>query len=169
LKINRQDAQANFALVRLYLDDGEFQRSIDAAGKIPVAKRTAALLPILAADYVASNQQDKASVEIRAILELAGQNPDLAPQLAEFFMDHGAFRDASELLKIASTRQKKTDRFLYDEARVQAGLGNRTQARDLLAHLQQASPQYLDALTEAGRLAGLDSDWSTGADLPPAL
>ena len=153
------DAEANLALARMYLDSGKFQESLDAAGRIPIAKRTVALLPVLAAAYLGLQQQDKAAAEISAMLEVAGKNPELVPQLAEFFLAHGAARDAAQLLKAAEAKQKHTDRFALDTARAQAAIGNRMDARETLAGLLEASPGYVDALTEAGRIAGLDSDW----------
>jgi len=50
-KIAPHDVRANLALAKLYLGTGEFAKSIEAAGNIPPEKRTAELLPTLAADY----------------------------------------------------------------------------------------------------------------------
>ncbi len=165
LKIVPDDAQTHFALARLYQNAGQFQRSLDAAGGIAPAKRSANLLPILAADYLGLKQSDKAALEIRAMLQVAGSHPELVPQLADFMLEHGAVGDADELLRIAATRQKQTDRFLYAMSRVEEQKGNRAQARETLAKVIRASPQFLDALVEAGRLAGKDLDWNQAADL----
>ena len=163
-KIVPSDPKSNLALAKLYQSSGQFQRSLDAAGKIEPAQRTLSLLPILAADYVGLNQSEKATLEVRSMLQVAGKNPDLVPQFADFLIGRGAVGDADELLKIAARQQKPTDEFLYEVARVQALKGDRAEARETLTGVLQSSPRFLNALAEAGRLAGLDSDWSHAAD-----
>src|SRR6202030_4243394 len=91
-KIAPQDDRGNLALATLFLGTGEFLKSLQAAGNIPVEKRTAKLLPTLAADYFGLQQPEKASVEIEAMLEVADKQPDLIPELAEFFLIDGDFK-----------------------------------------------------------------------------
>jgi tetratricopeptide (TPR) repeat protein len=160
LRINPQDAKANLALATLYLNMGQFTASLDAAGKIPPAKRTPDLFPILAGDYFGMQQQQKAAVEIQAMIQIAGKNPDLVPQLAELLLDHGAFRSAEEVLIAAAPRQKQTDRFLLDLARAEDGLGKREEALHTLSLVLQRSSRSLDALVLAGRVSGENSDWN---------
>jgi tetratricopeptide (TPR) repeat protein len=164
VKIVPADPKSNLALAKLYQNNGQFQRSLDAANRIEPAHRTPSLLPILAADYVGLNQSEKATLEVRSMLQVAGKNPELVPQFAEFLIEHGAVGDAVELLKIAAQQQKSTDEFLYALARVQELKGDRAQARETLARILQSSPRFLNALAEAGRLAGLDLDWSHATD-----
>jgi len=163
VKLVPSDAKSNFALARLYESAGEYQRSLDAASKIAPAQRTANLLPILAADYVGLNQPEKAELEIRGMLQVADKHPDLVPQFAGFLLERGAVGDADELLKTAAQRQKPTDKFLYQVARVEALRGDRAQARQTLTDVLEQSPDFLEALVEAGRLAGLDADWKKAA------
>jgi Flp pilus assembly protein TadD len=165
VKLVPGDAKSNVALAILYQGAGDYQRSLDAAGRIAPAQRTPNLLPILAADYVGLNQSEKAELEIRGMLHVAAKNPELVPQFAGFLLDRGAVGDADELLKTAAKIQKPTDKFLYQVARVEALQGNRAQARQTLADVLERSPDFLDALVEAGRLAGLDSDWKQAAEL----
>ena len=159
------DAASHFALTALYQKSGQFQSSLDAANKIPAAKRTLSLLPILAADYLGLNQAEKATIEIRAMMQVAASNPDLVPQLAEFMLERGATGDADQLLQLAATQQKQTDRFLLDVARVEEQKGNREKARETLARVAEMSPEFVDGLVEAGRLAGKDLDWNRAAGL----
>jgi tetratricopeptide (TPR) repeat protein len=159
------DPESNLALSALYYKSGQFDRSLDAANKIPSANRTLSLLPVLAADYLALNQPDKATLEIRAMLQVAEAHPELVPQLAEFMLERGATNDADELLQLAASRQKQTDRFLYAVARVAEQKGDRQKARQMLANVIDMSPDYLDALVAAGRLAGKDLDWNQAASL----
>ena len=163
VKLAPGDAKSNLALAMLCQSAGEYQRSLDAAGRIPPAQRTPNLLPILAADYVGLNQPEKAELEIRGMLQVADKNPDLVPQFAGFLLEHGAVGDADELLKTAAQRQKPTDKFLYQVARVEALRGDRAQARQTLTDVLEQSPDFLEALVEAGRLAGLDADWKKAA------
>jgi tetratricopeptide (TPR) repeat protein len=165
LKLVPADADSNLALAALYQDAGEYQQSLDAAARVAPARRTSALLPILAADYVGLNEHEKAELEIRAMLNVAAKNPELVPQFAGFLLERGAIGDADELLKTAANLQKRTDKFLYQSARVQALQGNHAEARQMLAELVERSPAFLDAVAEAGRLAGLDSDWKQAAIL----
>jgi tetratricopeptide (TPR) repeat protein len=164
VKIFLADPKSNLALAKLYQESGQFQLSLDAASRIEPAQRTPSLLPILAADYVGLNQPEKATLEVRSMLQVAEKNPELVPQFVDFLIERGAVGDADELLKISAQQQKSTDEFLYDVARVQALKGDRAQARDTLARVLQDSPRFLNALTEAGRLAGLDLDWSRAVD-----
>lgn len=159
------EAKKEFALAKSYLNKGEFQRSLDAASKIPLEKRTPGLLPILAADYLGLHQNEQATAEIRALLQVADTNPDLVPQLADFLLDRGALRDADELLHLAAKRQKQTDRFLLVVARVQEQLGNNAEALGALRAILQRSPDSLDALVEAGRILGKEQQWKDAASV----
>ena len=163
VKLVPRDANSNLALAVLHQGAGEYQRSLDAAGRIAPAQRTPNLLPILAADYVGLNQPEKAELEIRGMLQVADKHPDLVPQFAGFLLERGAVGDADELLKTAAQRQRPTDKFLYQVARVEALRGDRAQARQTLTDVLEKSPDFLDALVEAGRLAGLDADWRHAA------
>lgn len=163
IKLVPGDAKSNFALAMLYQSAGEYQRSLEAASRIAPAQRTPNLLPILAADYVGLNQPQKAELEIRGMLQVADKHPDLVPQFAGFLLERGAVGDADELLKTAAQRQKPTDKFRYQVARVEALRGDRAQARQTLTEVLEQSPDFLEALVEAGRLAGLDADWKKAA------
>ena len=165
MKLVPSDAKSNLQLAILYQGSGQYQRSLDAAGRIAPAQRTPDLLPILAADYVGLNQPEKAELEIRGMLQVAGKNPELVPQFASFLIERGAVGDADELLKTAAKLQKPTDQFQYQVARLEALHGDRAQARQTLKDILERSPDFLDALVEAGRLAGLDADWRQAAKL----
>jgi len=91
-KLAPHDVRPNIALAKLYLATGEFAKSIEAAGNIPTQKRTAELLPTLAADYFGLGQPKKASVEIQEMLQISEKEPDLVPELVEFFLAHKDFR-----------------------------------------------------------------------------
>lgn len=162
-KVAPHDLRANLALAKLYLGTGEFAKSIAAAGNIPVEKRTAELLPTLAADYLGLQQPEKAGVEIQAMLQIAEKQPDLLPELSEFFLAHGDFKSSQQLLALAQGKQPATDRFLVDLARTQAGLGQLEEAQKTLEGVLERTPESLDALVAAGQVAKQQSDWAAAA------
>jgi len=162
-KLAPHDVRANLALAKLYLGTGEFAKSIEAAGNIPAEKRTAELLPTLAADYLGLQQPEKAGVEIQAMLQIAEKQPDLLPELSEFFLAHGDFKSSQQLLSLAQGKQPATDRFLVDLARMQAGLGQLGEAQKTLESVLERTPESLDALVAAGQVAKQQSDWAASA------
>jgi tetratricopeptide (TPR) repeat protein len=163
-KIAPHDVRANLALAKLYLGTGEFAKSIEAAGNIPAEKRTAELLPTLAADYFGLRQPEKADVEIQGMLQVAEKQPDLVPELAEFFMAHGDFKSSQQLLALAQAKQPATDRFLVDLARTQAGLGQLEEAQKTLESVLERAPESLDALVAAGQVATQQADWAAATE-----
>jgi tetratricopeptide (TPR) repeat protein len=160
LKIAPHDVSANLALAKLYLGAGEFAKSIEAAGNILPAKRTEELLPTLAADYFGLGQPEKAGVEIQAILAAAQKQPDLVPELAEFFLAHRDFKSAQQLLSLAQGKQPATDRLQIDLARTQAGLGQLDEAQKTLEAVLEHTPNSVEALVAAGNVARQQSNWS---------
>jgi cellulose synthase operon protein C len=163
-KIAPHDTRANLALAKLFLGTGEFAKSLEAAGNIPVEKRTAELLPTLAADYFGLEQPEKAGVEIQAMLQVAEKQPDLVPELVEFFLVHGDFKSSQQLLALAQAKQSATDRFLIDLARTQAGLGQLNEAQNTLEGVLERTPDSLDALVAAGQVAKQQSDWAAAGE-----
>jgi len=112
-EIAPHDARANLALAKLYLGKEEFAKSIEAAGNIPPQKRTAELLPTLAANYLGLRQQEKADVEIQAMLQVAQKQPDLVPELAEFFLAHRDFQSSSNCLRSRNPSSRPRTVFLW--------------------------------------------------------
>ena len=163
-RIAPHDVRANLALAKLYLGTGEFAKSIEAAGNIPPEKRATELLPTLAADYFGLRQPEKAGVEIQGILQVAEKQPDLVPELAEFFLAHGDFKSSQQLLALAQVKQPATDRFQVDLARTQAGLGQLDEAQKTLEGVLERAPESLDALVAAGHVASQQSDWTASAE-----
>ena len=163
-KIAPHDVRANLALAKLFLGTGEFAKSLEAGGNIPAEKRTAELLPTLAADYFGLQQPEKAGVEIQAMLQAADKQPDLVPELAEFFLVHGDFKSSQQLLALAQAKQPATDRFLIDLARTQAGLGQLNEAQSTLEGVLERTPESLDALVAAGQVAKQQSDWAAAGE-----
>jgi Flp pilus assembly protein TadD len=160
LIIAPHDVSANLALAKLYLGAGEFAKSIEAAGSILPAKRTEELLPTLAADYFGLGQPEKAGVEIQAMLAAAQKQPDLVPELAEFFLAHRDFKSAQQLLSLAQGKQPATDRLEIDLARTQAGLGQLDEAQKTLEAVLEHTPNSVEALVAAGNVARQQSNWS---------
>jgi tetratricopeptide (TPR) repeat protein len=163
-KIAPHDVRANVSLAKLYLAKGEFAKSIAAAGNIPPEKRTAELLPTLAADYFGLQQPEKAGLEIQGMMEVAEKQPDLVPELAEFFLAHRDFKSSQQLLELAHSKQPATDRFLVDVARTLAGLGQLDEAQKTLESVLEHAPDSLDALTAAGQVASQQADWAAAAE-----
>ena len=163
-KIAPADVRVNLALAKLYLGIGEFAKSIEAAGNIPAAKRTEELLPTLAADYFGLQQPEKAGVEIEGMLQAAEKQPDLVPELVEFFLAHSDFKSAQQLLALAQGKQPATDRFQVDVARTQAGLGQLDEAQKTLEAVLEHTPDSVDALIAAGNVARQQSEWAASAE-----
>lgn len=163
-RLSPHDVRANLALSRLYLGTGEFQKSIEAAGNIPLEKRTEELLPTLAADYFGLRQPEKASLEIQAMLKVADKQPDLIPELAEFFIDHGDFKSSEQLFTLAKDKQPRTERLEIEQARTQAGLGKLDEAQSTLEGVLQRSPRSVDALVAAGQVATEQKEWAAAAE-----
>ena len=163
-KIAPHDVRADLALAKLYLGAGEFGKSIEAAGNIPPEKRTEELLPTLAADYFGLRQPEKAAVEIQAMLQVAQKQPDLVPELAEFFLAHRDFQSSQQLLALAQSKQPSTDRLLVDLARTQAGLGQLDDAQKTLESILERAPESVEALAAAGNVASQQSDWGASGE-----
>lgn len=164
-KIAPHNARANVALARLYLNAGEFAKSIEAAGSIPLEKRTAELLPTLAADYFGLHQPEKAGLEIQGILQVAAKQPELVPELAEFFLARGDAKSSQQLLKLAQAKQQPaTERFSIVLARTQAGLGQLAEAQKTLEGVLEHSPQSVNALVAAGEVAAKQLDYTASAE-----
>jgi tetratricopeptide (TPR) repeat protein len=163
-KIAPHDVRVNVALAKLYLAKGEFAKSIAAAGNIPTEKRAAELLPTLAADYFGLQQPEKAGLEIQGMMEVAEKQPDLVPELAEFFLARRDFKSSQQLLELARSKQPATDRFLVDAARTQAGLGQLDEAQKTLEGVLERTPDSLDALAAAGQVASQQSDWAAAEE-----
>jgi tetratricopeptide (TPR) repeat protein len=163
-KLAAHDVRTNVALAKLYLTAGEFAKSIEAAGNIPTQKRTAELLPTLAADYFGLGQPEKASVEIQGMLQISEKESDLVPELAEFFLAHKDFKSAQQLLVLAQPKQPVTDRLLVDSALTDAGLGQLDEAQKKLESILARTPESLGALIAAGKVASLQSDWAAAVE-----
>lgn len=163
VKIAPHDIRGNLALAKLYLGAGEFAKSIAAAGNIPAEKRTTELLPTLAADYFGLQQPEKGALEVQGMLQMADQQPDLIPELAEFFLSHRDFKSAEQVLALVQAKPPTTDRYWVDVARVQAGLGQLDEAQKTLESVMERSPQSIDALVAAGQVASQQKEWAAAA------
>jgi len=163
-KLAPHDVRANLALAKLYLAAGEFAKSIEAAGNIPTQKRAAELLPTLAADYFGLGKPEKASVEIQGMLQISEKEPDLVPELAEFFLAHKDFKSAQQLLALAQPKQPVTDRLLVDSALTDAGLGQLDEAQKKIESILAHTPESLGALVAAGKVASQQLDWAAAVE-----
>jgi Tfp pilus assembly protein PilF len=162
-KIAPYDPRTNLALAKLYLGEGEFEKSLVAARRIPVEKRTNEILPTLAADYFGLHQPGKAGVEIQAMLAVADKQPDLLPELAEFFLAHRDFKSAQQLFAIAD-KQRATERWQVARALTQAGLGQLDEAQTTLEIAIEHTPESLPVLAAAGEVASLQKNWAAAAE-----
>jgi len=163
-KIAPQDPRANVSIAKLYLGSGEYQKSIDAVEKIPPAKRTPELLPTLAANYFGLHEPEKAVVEIQSMLRIADKQPDLIPELAEFFLAHRDFKSSKQLLAFAKEKQPSTDRYMIDIALTQAGLGQLNAAQTTLEGVLERKPDSIDALVAAGKIASQQENWEASGE-----
>ena len=163
-KIAPHDPGVNFRMAKLYLGKGEFSKSLEASARIPTAKRSAELLPMLAADYFGLGQPEKAGVEIHAMLEVSEKHPDLVPELAEFFIAHRDFKSSEQLLELAQSKHPPRDRLLVDLALTQAGLGRLNDAQSTLEGVLERKPDSIEALVAAGQVASQQLNWSAAQE-----
>jgi len=164
LRAHPHSAKANALLAEIYLANGEFAKSLEAAENIPPGKRSTELLPTLAADYFGLQQPEKASLEIQSMLQVADKQPDLIPELAEFFLAHRDFKSSEQLLTLAKTKQPTTARFLIALARTQAGLGQLDEAQTILEDVLARRPDSVDALIAAGNVAAQQLNWQASGE-----
>jgi tetratricopeptide (TPR) repeat protein len=162
-KIAPYDPRVNLALAKLYLGEGEFEKSLVAARRIPVHKRTNEMLPLLAADYFGLREPGKAGVEIQTMLAIADKQPDLLPELAEFFLAHRDFKSAQQLFAIAD-KQPATERWQVARALTQAGLGKLDEAQTMLETAIERTPESVPVLVAAGQVATLQKNWVAAAE-----
>jgi len=151
-------------LAKLYLGAGEFAKSLEAAEKIPTQKRTAALLPTLAADYFGLQQPEKAGVEIQAMLQVAEKQPDLIPELAEFSLAHRDFKSSEKLLSL----EKKSNRLRTDSwwiwRKRKQDWGSWMMRKRRWKAFSHAKPDSVDALVAAGKVASQQLNWQAAVE-----
>jgi tetratricopeptide (TPR) repeat protein len=97
------------------------------------------------------------------MLQVADRQPDLIPELAEFFLAHRDFKSAEQVLALVQAKPPTTDRYWVDVARAQAGLGQLDEAQKTLENVMERSPQSIDALVAAGQVASQQKEWSAAA------
>jgi Flp pilus assembly protein TadD len=163
-KLPSADPRPRLGLARLFLAHGDFQQSMDAASAIPPEKRTLELLPVLAAAYFGLKQPEKAAVEIQGMLRVAPKQPELIPELGEFFIAHGDFKSAEQLFTLAASQQPSTVRYEVDRAKIQAGLGQLNEAQQTLEAVFAKNPESVEALAVAGHVAALQQDLNASVE-----
>ena len=151
------------ALARLYMQQGQFEKSLAVTKNVAPDRRTAQMLPAIAADYVLLGNTEQAQPAIGEVLRLAPENPDLAPELATALLEHGMASDAQQLLKIAAPHQKITSSFLIAEAKAQAATGQKAEAHETISKALQQDPKSAEALGTAASLAAQSGDWDAAA------
>lgn len=150
-------------LAMLYQQAGEYDKSLRLASAIPPAARSTKLLPVLAADYLALGKTEPAHKAVGEVLAHAAADPDIVPELATAFLQHGMASDAAELLKIAQGRQRTTPGFLAAVARVQAAEGDQPKARETVMKALQMDSKSVEALSTAAVLAEIANNWDAAA------
>jgi tetratricopeptide (TPR) repeat protein len=150
-------------LAKLYQQAGEYEKSLRVESAIPPVARSTKLLPVLAVDYLALGKPEPAHKAIGDVLAHASADPEIVPELAIAFVQHGMVNDAAELLKIAQSQQKTTPAFLAAVARVQAAEGDQQQARATAMKALQMDPKSIEALSTAAALAEMANDWDAAA------
>lgn len=164
LSLQPAGTKAKVALAALYQRKGEYEKSLKTIEQIPMKSRTDNLLPVLAANYIGLNRSAEVKVAVGEVLEKSAVNPELAPQLAMFFLRKGSAGDALELLRIAGTRQKQTSTFLGVLAKAKLLGGKPDEAKAAAKKALALNPKNADALFVQARLAGSAGDWKTAVD-----
>ncbi len=110
-----------------------------------------------------SNRKEPA-FSIQGMLQVAEKQPDLVPELAEFFMAHGDFKSSQQLLALAQGKQPATDRFLVDLARTQAVTGAAKRPENVMEVHSGTRAGILDALVATGTVMLRQSDWAAATE-----
>jgi len=150
-------------LAKLYLGAGEFAKSSKLRRKIPTQKRTAELFATLAADYFGL-QQPKRRAWKSSDAASGGKQPDLIPELAEFFLAHRDFKSSEKLLSLGKEKQPATDRFLVDLAQTQAGLGQLDDAQTTLEGILARKPELRGRARRCRKVASQQLNWQAAVE-----
>jgi tetratricopeptide (TPR) repeat protein len=162
-KLSPTNAKNLATLAKLYTLQGKFEKSLAMMKPVAEAALPVQVYPTIAADDVALGRQDEAQAAIAEVMRHAPENPDLVPELANMFMEHGMASDAAELLRIAGPHQKNTAYFLSALTKAQAATGNPTKAKATLAKALQQDSKSVEALYAGAQIAIATQDWDTAA------
>ena len=140
-------------LAIVYAKNREYAKSSTLAARIPEINRPARLLPVIATNYLALGNTEKAEAAIAEVLRRAPADPDIVPALANSLLDNGMTKDAADLLAIAQVHQKMSPAFLAARAKVQAATGERQPAVQTIDGALKLEPKSQDSLATAAVLA----------------
>ena len=146
-------------LAAAYEKNGEYTKSLAVVAAIPAASRPIKLLPVIASDYVATNNSQKVEEAVGEVLLHAPDDPAIVPALANSFLDRGMVTDAAELLRVAQPHQAATPAFQAAQASVQAATGDAQQARKSLDQAVRLEPKSQEVLATGAALAIRASQW----------
>jgi len=87
------------------------------------------------------------------MLQVAEKQPDLVPELAEFFLAHGDFKSSQQLLALSQGKQPATDRSPgRSRAYPRLDWGQLDEAQKTLEGVLERTPESLDALVAAAHV-----------------
>ena len=159
----RKLAPRNFAiaadLAAAYEKNVDPAKSLATVAAIPSAARPTRLLPVVAADYLATNQPQKADDAIAEVLRHASADPAIVPALANSLLDHGMVDDAAHLMRLAQPLQSTTPLFVATLAKVQAASGNTQEARQTVDKAIRLDPKSQGVLAAGAALAIRWAQW----------
>jgi len=158
-KLAPDNIQVAADLAAAYEKNGEPTKSLAVATAIPVGSRPPRVLPVLAADYIATRNSAKLEDAVVEVLRHAAADPALVPALANSFLDHGLTPDAAELLRVAQPHQAVTPALLAVSAKVQAASGDSQAAKMTIDQALRLDPKSQEALATAATLAIRWSQW----------
>jgi len=164
LKIAPHDHDANLALAILYARTGKYKESVDAVGRIPVALRPAAVLPLLADDYFKLTEPDKVPPLISRVMRLPPSKQEAALDFVAVLLANGYVQDASKLME-KMRPAKLNASYMHVLARVRETEGRKAESRQLLAEALRMQPKSFDILFDSARYAAEENRWKESAEL----
>jgi tetratricopeptide (TPR) repeat protein len=146
-------------LVTALEKSGSYSKSLSVLTSIPASSRPTKLLPVIAADYLATKQSARAQEAVGQVLQHASDDPKIVPELATTFLDRGLVSDAAVLLKVSQSRQQENAEYLTVLAKVQAAQGNVQQARSTYDRAVKQEPKSQQVLAAGADLAIRWGQW----------
>jgi tetratricopeptide (TPR) repeat protein len=161
--ITPANVAANKALAELLEQNGQYKESIDTINRLPAAARPPELLPVLAADYLALQQESKIPALIAQVLRLRRTHPAVALDLVAVLLKNGYLEDADKLLQAVRPAAPDAD-YLHILARVREAQGKAAEAHELLQQAVKLQPKSYELLFDCARFAAQHDNWEESID-----
>ncbi|ABF39914.1 Tetratricopeptide repeat protein [Candidatus Koribacter versatilis Ellin345] len=158
LELNPTDLASRKQLALLQEKAGRYADSVATIQKIPVASRSADLLPTLASDYLNVHQEQKLAPLVQQVVKLGPANSNVMLDFVAVLVRNGYIQDSEKILQIARP-SKPTAKYLHTLARVREAQDNLPEASKLFQQALQLDPKSFDLLFDGARFSGQHNRW----------